>query len=90
MGSHAHRPILREVSELPGKLPLRIWLDAGTQEGPETIGDARALRDALVAKGWALGQDLMYIEAEGTQHNEASWGSRVDSVLRFLFPVPKG
>ena len=82
--------ILREVGELPGKLPLKIWLDAGTQEGAEVIADSRALRDALVAKGWVVGQDLVYIEAEGAQHNEASWGSRVDSVLRFLFPVPQG
>jgi predicted alpha/beta superfamily hydrolase len=82
--------ILREVNELPGKLPIRIWLDAGTQEGAEVIADSRALRDALVAKGWVLGQDLFYMEAEGAQHNEASWGSRVDSVLKFLFPVAKG
>jgi predicted alpha/beta superfamily hydrolase len=79
--------IVREVEALPGKLPLRIWLDAGTQEGAEVISDARALRDALVAKGWVVGQDLIYIEAEGAQHDEASWGSRVDSVLKFLFPV---
>jgi predicted alpha/beta superfamily hydrolase len=82
--------ILKEVGELPGKLPLRIWLDAGTQEGEEVIADSRALRDALVAKGWVVGQDLIYIEAEGAQHNEASWGSRVDSVLRFLFPIRQG
>jgi predicted alpha/beta superfamily hydrolase len=78
--------ILREVAALPGKLPIRIWLDAGTQEGEEVIADSRALRDALVAKGWIVGQDLIYIEAEGAQHNEASWGSRVDSVLKYLFP----
>ena len=82
--------ILREIGELPGKLPLRIWLDAGTQEGAEVIADSRALRDSLVAKGWVEGQDLVYIEAEGAQHDEASWGSRIDSVLKFLFPVPKG
>ncbi len=82
--------ILREVNELPGKLPIKIWLDAGTQEGAEVIADSRALCDALIAKGWVLGQDLLYMEAEGAQHNEASWGSRVDSVLKFLFPVPHG
>ena len=82
--------ILREVNELPGKLPVRIWLDAGTQEGAEVIADSRALRDALVAKGWVVGQDLYYMEAEGAQHDEKSWGSRVDSVLKSLFPIPKG
>ncbi len=81
------RVIVREVSELHAKLPLRIWLDAGTQEGAEVVADARALRDAFIAKGWVAGQDLTYIEAEGAQHNEASWASRVDSVLKFLFPI---
>jgi predicted alpha/beta superfamily hydrolase len=80
------RVIVREVTELPGKLPLKIWLDAGTQEGEEVIADARALRDALITKGWVAGQDLAYMEAEGAQHNEASWAARIDSVLRFLFP----
>jgi len=81
------RVIVREVNALQGRLPLKIWLDAGTQEGADVIADARALRDALITKGWVVGQDLSYIEAEGAQHNEASWASRVDSVLKFLFPV---
>ena len=84
-----NKVIVREVTELPGKPNLRIWLDAGTQEGEEVIADARALKAALIAKGWVEGQDLAYAEAEGAQHNEASWASRVDSVLKFLYPVPK-
>ena len=77
---------MREVEALSGKLPFRIWLDAGTAEGEETIENARALRDALVAKGWVLGDDLAYLEAEGGEHNERSWAARVDAVLTFLFP----
>lgn len=80
------RVLLREVEALSGKLPFRIWLDAGTAEGEETIENARALRDALVAKGWVLGDDLAYLEAEGGEHNERSWAARVDAVLTFLFP----
>lgn len=80
------RVILREVSALASKPPMRIWLDAGTAEGDEVIADSRALRDALVAKGWVEGQDLAYHEAEGGEHNERSWAARVDGVLRFLFP----
>jgi predicted alpha/beta superfamily hydrolase len=80
------RVILREVEALPGKLPLRVWLDAGTAEGEQVIGDARALRDALVAKGWRVGEDLAYLEAPGGEHNERSWSARIGSVLRFLFP----
>ncbi len=81
------RVILREVEALDQRLPLRIWLDAGTEEGPNVIEDARALRDTLVAKGWTLGEDLSYFEAEGGGHNETSWGARVHDVLQFLFPV---
>ncbi len=81
------RVILREVEAVPYKLPLRVWLDAGTAEGdPSVIPDARALRDALVAKGWQEGVDLAYLEAEGGRHDEQSWSERVSGVLRFLFP----
>ncbi|MES2177128.1 MAG: alpha/beta hydrolase-fold protein [Gemmatimonadota bacterium] len=80
------RVVLREVEDLSEKLPLRIWLDAGTAEGSDTIQNARDLRDALVAKGWAIGDDLAYLEAEGGEHNEASWGARVAPLLKFLFP----
>jgi len=80
------RVILRDVDALPGKLPIRIWLDAGTAEGVDTLANLRALRDALVAKGWTIGDDLAYLEAQGGEHNEQSWGARVDRVLTFLFP----
>jgi predicted alpha/beta superfamily hydrolase len=76
--------ILRMIEELDDRLPLRIWLDTGTNEtGWER---ARKLRDRLVEKGWLLFHDLEYCEAEGADHNEAAWGARVESALRFLFP----
>lgn len=81
------RAIVREVEALSGKLPLRIWLDAGTGEGAEVTRDSRMLRDALVRKGWVPGQDLAYLEAEGGGHNEQSWATRVEGVLRFLYPA---
>jgi predicted alpha/beta superfamily hydrolase len=79
------RMILGQVSSLPAKLPIRIWLDAGTAEGEEVVRDSRALRDALKGKGWVEGQDLAYQEAEGGQHNEGSWAKRVGPVLKFLY-----
>ena len=81
------REIVRTVEALTAKPPLRIWLDSGTGEGDEVARDARMLRDALVRKGWVEGQDLTYLEAEGGGHNEQSWATRVEGVLRFLFPV---
>jgi predicted alpha/beta superfamily hydrolase len=83
-----HRVLLTEVTALPAPLPTRIWLDAGTAEGADTIGNARDLRDALVAKGWTMGHDLAYLEAQGGEHNERSWAARVEAVLKFLFPPP--
>lgn len=85
-----NRVIVREVEGLAAKLPLKIWLDAGTGEGQEVLGDARALRDALLAKGWVPDHDLRYVEAEGAQHNEQSWAARVGEVLKFLYPARKG
>jgi predicted alpha/beta superfamily hydrolase len=80
------RVILREVEAIAGKRAQRIWLDAGVREGERVIGDSRLLRDALIAKGWVLGEDLEYFEAEDGEHNERSWGARVGPMLEFLFP----
>lgn len=79
-----NRAIVQMVEKLRGPLPLRIWLDTGTNEpGWE---NAVALRDALVAKGWRLDDDLHYYQAEGADHSESAWALRVDPMLRFLFP----
>jgi predicted alpha/beta superfamily hydrolase len=76
--------IVKMVEQLHGKLPLKIWLDTGTNEpGWER---ARILRDALVEKGWKLFDDLQYTEVEGGDHSEGAWSTRVDPALRFLFP----
>jgi predicted alpha/beta superfamily hydrolase len=78
--------IVKTVETLDDKLPLKIWLDTGTHE--EGWERARALRDALVEKGWKLYDDLQYMEIEGGEHTEAAWAGRVDPMLRFLFPPP--
>jgi len=76
--------VLRMIEGLDERLPLKIWLDTGTNEtGWER---ARKLCDLLVEKGWLLFHDLEYCEAKGADHNEAAWGARVESALRFLFP----
>ena len=77
--------ILAQVATLRAKPPVtRVWLDTGTAEP----GWQRAakLRDALVSKGWTLGDDLAYLEAEGAGHHEGAWAYRMESVLTFLFP----
>jgi predicted alpha/beta superfamily hydrolase len=82
-----NRVIVKQVEALPDRLKLRIWLDAGTAEAPAVIPDVRALRDALLRKGWRLGHDLAYVEVEGAGHDERAWGARVAPMLRYLFPA---
>jgi len=85
----ANRAILREIKMLKNRLPQKIWVDIGTCEGanPEhCVQDARMLRDALLAKGWKLDEDLRFVEDEGAGHNEKAWGFRMAEALKFLFP----
>lgn len=76
---------LREIKALKAKLPTLIWLDIGTGEGPQMVGDVKELRDSLTRKGWVLKSDLMYFEAEGGKHNEESFAKRAAPMLKFLF-----
>jgi predicted alpha/beta superfamily hydrolase len=80
------RHIVRFVEELPEKPETPIWIDIGTREGGKAVTDARALRDALVRKGWREGIDLRHVEAEGAAHDEVAWAKRLPAVLEFLFP----
>ena len=77
---------LRRAKDLDRKLPLRIWLDMGTEEGETCVRHARELRDVLERKGWVQGVDLQHWEAPGAGHSEAAWARRMSQVLRFLFP----
>lgn len=72
---------------------LRIWVDIGDSEesgadGRRTVTDTRALRDALVARGYREGRDLHFTVATGAQHNERAWAARVEPILKFLFARP--
>ena len=69
----------------------RVWLDIGTEEASakETgarpwLDGARALHEALLARGWQDGESLHYEEIEGGRHNEAAWAARTGRVLQFL------
>jgi len=76
--------IVKMVNDLDRKLPLKIWLDTGTNEpGWER---ARTLCAALIDKGWHPFEDLHYHEIEGADHGEGAWAMRVEPALRFLFP----
>jgi predicted alpha/beta superfamily hydrolase len=77
--------IVKTLAALPAKTGQRIWVDMGLREGEAPVEGARKLRDALMAKGWKVGADLRYMEQEGAHHDEISWASRVEPMLRFLY-----
>ncbi len=81
-----HGVILRVVESLRAKPSTRIWLDVGTKEGKFAPGHVRALRDALIAQGWRLKDDLSFLQVKGGLHNEQAWGGRVEPALKFLYP----
>jgi predicted alpha/beta superfamily hydrolase len=91
----ADKHIVHYVEALPKKPKVRVWLDIGTKEGrtPEeaqqTVEGARLLKETLLKKGWRLGKDLSYLEAEGAEHNERAWAARTERMLEFLFPRNK-
>ena len=83
-----NKMIIRDVQALGRRPRLRIWMDMGTKESrnpADATNAARALRDALVAKGWKENSDLKYFEAVGAEHNERAWSERVAPMLKFLF-----
>ena len=66
-----NRFIVRRVRALNAAPPLRVWLSTGTAEGEGVVAGARRVRDALIAKGWTVGESLHYQEIEGARaHRE--------------------
>jgi len=66
---------------------LRIWLDIGTAEGIRPLRDAQLLKRTLIDRGWHIGEDLAYLQAQGAVHDEAAWSQRFGDMLQFLFPA---
>ncbi|MTV40038.1 alpha/beta hydrolase-fold protein [Duganella radicis] len=71
------------IKNVPARQPVKFYIDAGTDG--DGISDTRKMRDAMLAQGYQLGQDLYYYEAEGGSHNEKSWSARVHLPLTWFF-----
>jgi len=79
------RWIVRQLAAEGRRPDLRIWLDVGTGE-TRMLKGTRLLYRMLLRKGWQIGRDLAYVEADGALHDERAWGERTGLFLRFLFP----
>jgi predicted alpha/beta superfamily hydrolase len=80
------RRLLMQVRAMEAKMPLRIWLDIGMQEGGGTIYNVRMLKNALLRLGWTRRVDFEYLEAQDADHSERAWALRIGPALEFLFP----
>lgn len=65
----------------------RVYLDIGTGEGDEALGDVRRMHELLVRKGYRPGESLMYVEDDGADHSEGAWSRRVRTALYYLIPA---
>ncbi|TFW16316.1 alpha/beta hydrolase-fold protein [Duganella callida] len=71
------------IKQPPAHLPVSLYIDAGTDN--DGLEDTRKMRDALLAQGFRLGEDLYYHEAAGGSHNEKSWAARAHLPLEWFF-----
>jgi predicted alpha/beta superfamily hydrolase len=73
-----------QVEQATGKVPTRVYLDAGTSN--DGLTQTQRMDAALRADGYVQGVDLNFVIAQGASHNEASWAARIGTPLSFLFP----
>ncbi|MBC8064609.1 MAG: alpha/beta hydrolase [Chlorobia bacterium] len=83
------REMVKMTDQLPRKLPLKIWIDMGTQESLYAVPEARMLFDSLLKKGWAAGKDAVFYQDGFAQHNEDAWARRVPAILMWMFGVKR-
>ena len=65
----------------------KLYLDVGELEGARHVAQALRLRDLLEAKGYTLGQDLMWVQEELGAHHESAWARRFRDAIPFLLPT---
>ncbi len=73
------------VSSLPSKLALRVYIAVGGLEQAGVISNAQAAHNVFTAKGWSDGSDIAPVNVQvNGGHDEQSWGKLVQVALTFL------
>ncbi len=78
------RLVERTVGELPSPGSHRVWMSRGTKSLDADYKPFQEKADRLMLeKGYRLGHDFVSKVYEKTSHNEKSWASYLDHVMKF-------
>ncbi|HEX4956167.1 MAG TPA: alpha/beta hydrolase-fold protein [Thermoanaerobaculia bacterium] len=79
---------LMERVRLEEKRPTRFYLDSGWPEDNYEV--TRAMRNALLTRGYVEGRDLLYFAFPEALHNEQSWSLRLHLPFQYFFGRSRG
>lgn len=88
----AHRLVRESAARTT---PQRWWFSVGTKEETDdrdgngvvdAVQDTTELIDELGRKGWSQDGTLAYVQAEGGEHNEASWAKALPGFFDWALP----
>ncbi len=72
---------------LPARQPVKFYIDAGSKK--DGIEHTLKMRDAMLAQGYKLNEDLYFYESPDGVHNEKSWAARAHLPLTWFFAATK-
>ncbi|HEX7986538.1 MAG TPA: alpha/beta hydrolase-fold protein [Duganella sp.] len=75
------------IKNVPARQPVKFYLDAGSKK--DGIEHTLKMRDAMLARGYKLNEDLYFYESPDGVHNEKSWAARVHLPLTWFFAAKK-
>lgn len=87
--------IMQRLVREGGHPPLRAWFEAGTLDERsdrngngviDAIEDTKDLLAELEKKGYALDQELAYVEVQGGSHDHRTWAAAIPRFLRWAYP----
>ena len=85
----AHGAIFEYVKHVPRWFG-RVYLDIGTEEGPQHVRHLRRMHRLLAAKCPLPRDQMMVVLDEGAHHSEHAWAGRFETAVRFLLPRRRG
>ncbi len=79
-----NRLVERTIEELPKPGTHKVWMSRGTKSLDADYKPFQELADRLMKeKGYRIGHDFATKVYEKTSHNERSWASYLDQVMKF-------